>query len=109
VLFVDDSELDVRALVEQLSGADVICEHRRVATAAALSDALASQEWDIAISEWELRYLDAAAVAAALRSRGLYVPLIVASTPPDEELAAEVMQGGRGTTSRKRRRFAWRW
>ena len=94
VLFIDDSGRDVQSLLDQFRNAGVEPAHRRVATPAALDNALADQAWDVVICECELRHLDVADVATALRDRNPAVPLIVASTAPDEELAAEMMRMG---------------
>ena len=94
VLFVDDSERDVRALLERFQSAGIEPEHRRVATPAALDDALAERPWDLVVAERELRCLNAPGVMAALRDRNLDVPVVVVSSAPDEDLAAEMMGAG---------------
>lgn len=94
VLVVEDSESDAALIARHLEKADYEVQWERVDTAGDMKDALASQVWDVVISDCHLPQFDASAALATLKGSGLDIPFIVVSGMIGEETAAGLMKGG---------------
>jgi PAS domain S-box-containing protein len=94
VLFIEDSEGDARLIALRLqdSGYDVLSE--RVATAEALSAALAKQPWDIVIADYLVPSFGGLEALAMVQESGLELPVIIASGVIGEDMAVEAMRSG---------------
>lgn len=94
LLLVEDSEREAKAVVDVLEQAGFTVQSRRVATADALREALASQAWDVLVSDYQLARLDAPGALAILRGSGLDIPFIVVSGTAGEDCAVAMMRAG---------------
>jgi two-component sensor histidine kinase len=94
VLQVEDSALDASTTERALAKAGYTLYSERVVTAAEMRAALAKQPWDVIISEYRLRQLDAPAALALLHDSGCDIPFIVVSGAIGEGLAVAIMKAG---------------
>ena len=94
VLIVEDSESDARLTARQLQRAGYALEYERVETAEAMQMALAQQEWDLVIADYNLPRFSGPAALETLKERGLDIPFIVVSATIGEENAVAMMKSG---------------
>ncbi|HVV01465.1 MAG TPA: response regulator, partial [Verrucomicrobiae bacterium] len=94
LLLIEDSEDDAELLLRELRkrGYDVV--PRIVASAAAVTEALDTEEWDLIISDYVMPGFDGLEALALYRERRLNVPFIVVSGHIGEEIAVAAMQAG---------------
>ncbi|HTR77042.1 MAG TPA: response regulator [Gemmatimonadaceae bacterium] len=93
VLIVEDSPTDARLVIHELKRWGPI-ESRRVELADDMRDALASEPWDLVISDWSMPRFSALEALSVLRSSGLDLPFIIVSGTVGEEAAVEGMRSG---------------
>lgn len=93
-MIVEDSEDDAWLVERHLrkQGFDPLCQ--RVQTAAEMKQALASQSWDIIISDYLMPEFSALGALKEHREAGLDVPFIVVSGSIGEDVAVEAMRHG---------------
>jgi len=93
-LLIEDSELDAGLLLRELNqtGFDVIS--RRVQTAVELRAALATEPWDIVLSDFKLPKFNGMEALAIVQASGLDVPFILISGAVGEETAVAAMRAG---------------
>jgi diguanylate cyclase (GGDEF)-like protein len=94
VLFVDDSEDDVILLRRHLKKAQYHCHYHRVDTQDSLVESLASDEWDLVISDHTMPTLDSTQVLEIVKSINPELPVIIVSGEIGEDLAIESMAIG---------------
>jgi two-component sensor histidine kinase len=94
VLQVEDSILDASSTERALAKAGYTLYSERVVTAAEMRAALARQPWDVIISEYRLRHLDAPAALSLLHDSGCDIPFIVVSGAIGEEVGVAIMKAG---------------
>src|SRR5579871_5954523 len=94
VLIIEDMEDDVLLVLRelQLGGYDVT--HTCVETASALRAALATQEWDIIISDYSMPQFSGLAALCIVQEMDLDLPFIVLSGTVGEDVAVETMKAG---------------
>ncbi|KAF0221397.1 MAG: response regulator [Geobacteraceae bacterium] len=94
LLVIEDSEEDVVLLLRELArgGYDPFC--RRVDTAETMRAALAGQEWDLVIADYNLPQFNAMTALNILQSSGLDLPFIIVSGKIGEDLAVAAMKAG---------------
>jgi two-component system, cell cycle sensor histidine kinase and response regulator CckA len=93
LLLAEDSEADAELLLHALGGAyDVSAT--RVFTAADMQQALASQQWDIVVSDYSMPGFTAPDALALLRKTGLDIPFIIVSGTIGEETAVTALKAG---------------
>jgi signal transduction histidine kinase/CheY-like chemotaxis protein len=94
ILLVEDSEDDAKLVLLELrrGGYEVIS--KRVETAPAMEDALATQEWDVIISDYTLPNFSGLKSYAVLKSKGVDIPFIIVSGTIGEEVAVDAMKVG---------------
>lgn len=94
VLIIEDSADDAELLVRELrrGGYEPACE--RVETAAAMQSALASQTWDLVVSDHSVLQLDSLAALSLLKASGRDTPFIIVSGTIGEERAVQAMKAG---------------
>jgi PAS domain S-box-containing protein len=94
VLLVEDSLEDALLLLHTLrrSGYDVMWE--RVEHAAAMSDALDQETWDVVICSNAIPEFGAPAALSLLRQRGLDLPFIIVAATITDELAVAALKEG---------------
>ncbi len=94
VLVVEDSESDTGLIARQLQRAGYDLEYARVETAAAMQAALAQQDWDLVIADYNLPRFSGPAALEILKARALDMPFIVVSGTMGEEKAVAMMKSG---------------
>ena len=94
VLIVEDSEPDALLLLRELRRADYDLTYARVETEAEMADALASQSWDIVVSDYVLPAFSAMAALKTFHDSGLDLPFIVVSGVVGEDTAVAAMKAG---------------
>jgi signal transduction histidine kinase len=93
VLVIEDSAGDAEILVRELGrGYQVTSE--RVESAAAMSEALDRDTWDVIVSDYTLPSFGAPAALAIVKERGLDLPFIIVSGAVGEETAVAAMRAG---------------
>jgi serine phosphatase RsbU (regulator of sigma subunit) len=94
VLLVEDSEDDALLLLDELEQGGYDPIHMRVDTAAAMTAALASQQWDIILSDYEMPEFSGPDALKTLKETGLDLPFIIVSGKIGEETAVAAMKAG---------------
>jgi two-component system, cell cycle sensor histidine kinase and response regulator CckA len=94
VLLVEDSELDALLLVRYLQTNGCMPQHLRVATQLEMERALAREEWDVVLCDYQLPNFGVLPALAVLKRKGLDLPFIVVSGAIGEEIAVELMKAG---------------
>jgi two-component system cell cycle sensor histidine kinase/response regulator CckA len=94
LLMIEDSEDDAALLLRELrrGGYDVVFE--RVDTSGALTDALATQKWDLVISDHSMPHFTGIDALSILRAGGSELPFIFVSGTIGEETAVAALKDG---------------
>jgi signal transduction histidine kinase len=94
VLIIEDSERDAAILIRELkrAGYELTCE--RVESENAMTKALATQTWDLVLSDYALPQFNALAAVRLVAKADLDLPFIVVSGSVGEEAAVELMREG---------------
>ncbi len=93
LLVAEDSEDDFELLLRELRKGNYVVAAERVATADALTDALA-RPWDLLISDWIMPGFSGRAVLEIVAAAKLDLPCIVVSGTPGEEPAVQALRLG---------------
>lgn len=94
VLIVEDSEADLRTLLQVLEQSDYDASWTQAKTAAQLKAALEGQPWDLILSNYLVPKFGALPALAVLKDKGLDIPLIVVSESVGEEAAVAALKAG---------------
>jgi PAS domain S-box-containing protein len=94
LLIIEDVETDAFLLVRALTRGGFDVAYERVETAAAMSEALARQAWDIIISDYSMPQFTAPRALRLLQEHQLDLPFIIVSGTVNEEIAVEAMRAG---------------
>lgn len=94
ILQVEDSPDDAELILRELRRAGQVLETRRVETAAAMVEALGSQDWDLVLSDFEVPGFGGIEALQVLQASGVDIPFIVISGVIGEELAVNAMKAG---------------
>jgi signal transduction histidine kinase len=94
VLFVEDSDDDVRLIVRQLERAGYRVESHQVQTPDGFDAAIENARWDVVISDHSMPHFSSADALAAIKAHGLDWPFIIVSGTIGEEMAVEAMRAG---------------
>ena len=94
VLIIEDSEDDTLLLLRELSRGGYGPVYERVETPEAMKAALATQEWDIIISDYVLPKFGGLAALDVLRESGKDLPFIIVSGNIGEDIAVGAMKAG---------------
>ncbi len=94
VLFVDDSEDDVLLLQRHLKNALYHCHSKQVDDQKSLISALASDEWDLVISDHNMPTLNSTQVVELVKSFNKDLPIIIVSGDIGEDVAVKGMSIG---------------
>jgi two-component system cell cycle sensor histidine kinase/response regulator CckA len=94
VLFVEDSENDLKLLVEALRQKGYEAVYEQVQNPAELTSAVDRHPWDVVLSDYVLAQFSGPDALRLLREKGLDVPFIVVSGTYGEEAAVEMMKAG---------------
>ncbi len=94
VLIVEDSDNDLKLLLEELRRRGYEAVHERVQNAAELTAALNRHAWDVVLSDYVLPQFSGPDALKLLREKGLDIPFIVISGTYGEEAAVDMMKAG---------------
>lgn len=94
LLLVEDNENDAELIVRAVGNAGFQLVSRRVQTAEDCRAALASEPWDLIISDYSLPQFNAMAALRCLHERQVDLPFIVVSGTIDEESAVTILKAG---------------
>jgi len=94
LLHVEDSADDAVLLCAELEAAGCHLHYLRVETASEMAAALASEQWDVVLSDFNLPEFDAYGALQQLKDSGRDIPLIVVSGFIGEMKAAALMKAG---------------
>ena len=94
VLIVEDSENDLKLLLEELRQRGYEAVYERVQNAAELTAALNRHAWDVVLSDYVLPQFSGPEALKLLREKGLDVPFIAISGTYGEEAAVDMMKAG---------------
>jgi signal transduction histidine kinase len=94
VLIVDDSADDATLLVLALEREGYDPAYERVATAPAMSEALARRQWDVVLSDYTMPSFGALMALELLHQTGLDLPFIIISGTIDEAMAVGALKAG---------------
>ncbi len=94
VLIIEDSEDDAELVLRTLRKAGYVIEHRCVASAQAMAEALMEQDWDIVTSDHHMPNFSSGAALELLKQRGLDIPFFIISGHIGEDAAIAAMKAG---------------
>ena len=94
VLIVEDSEDDLFLLLHELRKGGYSPEYLSVCTSEPMRKALASSEWDVVISDYNMPGFSALAALDLLKASGLDLPFILVSGKIGEDQAVAAMKAG---------------
>lgn len=94
MLVVEDSEDDAMLLISELREAGYDPAFERVDTAKAMKAALATEPWDLVISDYSMPRFSASAALTLLQESGLDLPFIIVSGAIGEDAAVAAMKAG---------------
>ncbi|MBI4240550.1 MAG: response regulator, partial [Candidatus Rokubacteria bacterium] len=94
VLIVEDREDDAALVLRELERGGYEPTWERVDSPEAMTAALASQSWDIIISDYSMPCFSAPEALALVLKDGLDVPFIIVSGTVGEDVAVEAMKAG---------------
>ena len=94
VLQVEDSESDAALMVRLLEKSGYRVHAERVEEAEPMRRALAREDWDVVIADFQLPQFDAGAALEILHESGRDIPFIVVSGMIGEDRAVEMMRAG---------------
>ena len=94
VLFVEDSENDLKLLLEELRQRGYEAVYEQVQNPAELTAALDRHAWDMVLSDYVLPQFSGPEALKLLREKGLDVPFIAISGTYGEEAAVDMMKAG---------------
>ena len=94
LLLVEDSADDAELVLMELRRGGFAPEHLRVATAAAMTEALAARSWDLVLSDYRMPGYGGMDALRALQASGMDLPFILVSGAIGEEVAVAAMKAG---------------
>lgn len=94
VLIIEDSEDDTLLIVRELKRGGYEPAFERVELPEAMTAALATQQWDIIISDYRLPHFSGLLALKLLKDKGLDIPFILVSGIITEDEAIEAMEEG---------------
>jgi putative nucleotidyltransferase with HDIG domain/PAS domain S-box-containing protein len=94
VLIVEDSEDDAELILRELRRGGYAPNYLRVASQAAMMDALDTRQWDIILSDFALPGFSGVGALTVWKSLDLDIPFIVISGTIGEETAVTMMKAG---------------
>jgi PAS domain S-box-containing protein len=94
VLLIEDSEFDAMLLVRHLQSRGFSIRHQRAATQPEMESALAEQEWDLVLCDYQMPHFAVLPALALLKRKGLDLPFIIVSGAIGEELAVDLLRAG---------------
>lgn len=94
VLIIEDSEDDTLLILRELRQGGYKPVYERVETESAMRAALASKEWDLILSDYNMPCFSTPEALSILKKSGIDVPFIIISGAIGEENAVQLMKEG---------------
>jgi len=94
ILIIEDSEDDAFLLAREIKRSDYDVTFKRIDTAEGMREALAKQEWDLIISDYEMPRFSVPEALELLHKSGLDIPFIIVSGVIGEEAAVDSLIAG---------------
>jgi two-component system cell cycle sensor histidine kinase/response regulator CckA len=94
VLQVEDAESDAALIIRLLEKFGYVVHSERVEDAGQMRQALARQDWDVVVADYQLPQFNAAEALRILRECTVDIPFIVVSGTIGEDRAVEMMRAG---------------
>ncbi len=94
ILVVVDSSEDVEKILRVLDEGGICCDCLCISTVNELHAALVDQSWDVILSSYSLKQIDAKEVLSVLATYHLNTPFIILSSHAGEEVAGTLMDLG---------------
>ena len=94
VLCVDDDEEDVALILHALKEGGYVPDHRHVCGRERLIEAIASQQWDMVISDYAMPQFDGLTALRIVKERDPNVPFILVSGAVTSDIAVAAMKSG---------------
>jgi two-component system, cell cycle sensor histidine kinase and response regulator CckA len=94
VLLVEDSEFDGELLLRHLQAQGCKTQHRRVASQPEMEKALAEEDWDLILCDYQMPQFGVRPALALMKRARLDLPFIIVSGAIGEELAVDLMRAG---------------
>ena len=94
VLIVEDSESDAGLIARRLQKEGYDLRYERVETAEEMKTALAKQDWDLVIADYNLPRFSGPAALEIFKENGQDIPFVVVSAAIGEEKAVAMMKSG---------------
>ncbi|MDO8893309.1 MAG: PAS domain S-box protein [Sulfurimicrobium sp.] len=94
LLHVEDSPDDAELIHAELESAGYVLHHKRVENAADMELALATESWDVILSDFTLPSFDGHGALRILKASGQDIPFILVSGCVGEETAVAMMKAG---------------
>ncbi|PYI84977.1 MAG: hypothetical protein DME26_12155 [Verrucomicrobia bacterium] len=94
VLIVEDSEFDAQLVVGLLKKSGYDVSYERIETAEALKSALATNQWEIILADYNLPNFSAPEALKILQESGRDLPFIIISGGIGEDIAVAAMKAG---------------
>lgn len=94
VLIVEDSEIDVFAIVRQLKKSNVDFTHVAVDTAEGLKNLLETEHWDVVLSDFNIPGFGGMEALELIKELGFDIPFILISGTIGESAAVAIIKAG---------------
>lgn len=94
VLIVEDSEHDLKLLVETLRGGGYDVQWRQAASARSMREALREESWDIVLADYTMPRFSGPEALGLILDHGVDVPTVIVSRSVDEDVAEAVLHMG---------------
>jgi PAS domain S-box-containing protein len=94
VLIVEDSEIDVFAIVRQLTKSNVEFSHASVDTAEDLKNLLETEHWDVVLSDFNIPGFGGMEALELIKELGYDIPFILISATIGEAAAVSIIKAG---------------
>ncbi len=94
LLLIEDSEEDALLLIHEINRGGFEVQHQRVETPKAMAEALASEPWDLIISEYALTHFSGLTAIKLFQQKGIDLPFIIVSGKSGEDVVVRAMKAG---------------
>ncbi|MGE3547449.1 MAG: PAS domain S-box protein, partial [Kofleriaceae bacterium] len=94
VLIAEDNDDDCELLLLELNRGEYEVRHQRIQTEAEMRNALATDSWDVVLSDYSMPQFSAPAALSVLKESGLDIPFIIISGTIGEEIAVDALKSG---------------
>lgn len=94
LLLIEDSEDDAELLLAEIEKTGFDVTHQRVESAKGVIDALATNQWDVVISDYNMPQFNGIAALEIVRQHDPDIPFLITSGDIGEDIAVDAMRAG---------------